>query len=129
VQLEVTPIYAGCLAILMIVLSFRVIARRRAAKVSVGDGGDNDLMKRIRVQANCAEYVPLGVLLLLVVELAGASAVLVHALGLALLAGRVMHAVGYGATPQIIPLRIIGMLLTFTMLGVSAGIAIFLAVF
>jgi uncharacterized membrane protein YecN with MAPEG domain len=69
------------------------------------------------------------VLLLLVVELAGASAVLVHALGLALLAGRVMHAVGYGATPQIIPLRIIGMLLTFTMLGVSAGIAIFLAVF
>ena len=125
--LAVTPIYAGCLALLFVVLSVRVVLRRRTAKVSVGDGGDKDLIKRIRVQANCAEYAPLGILLLLIVELSGAAALTVHELGLMLVAGRAMHAVGMGLTPQIPALRIIGMGLTFTMIGLSAVLALYLA--
>ena len=127
--LAITPIYAGLLAPLMIGLTARVIMRRREAKVSVGDGGDKDLIKRMRVQANCAENVPLGLVLLLVVELAGAAPVMVHALGLMLVAGRIMHAVGMGSTPQIVILRIIGMFLTLTMLGLSAILSLSLAIF
>ena len=127
--LAVTPIYAGCLALLFVVLSVRVILRRRVAKVSVGDGGEKVLIKRIRVQANCAEYAPLGLVLLLIVELSGAAALTVHELGLMLVAGRVMHAVGMGLTPQIPALRIIGMALTFTMIGLSAVLALYLTLF
>ncbi|MEL7279320.1 MAG: MAPEG family protein, partial [Pseudomonadota bacterium] len=107
----------------------RVILRRRAAKISVGDGGDKILMKRMRVQANCAEYVPLGVILLMIVELSGAASLTVHELGLMLVAGRVMHAAGMSITPQIPILRIIGMVLTLTMLGLSAVLALYLALF
>ena len=115
--LAVTPIYAAILALLLIGLSARVVQRRMAAGVSVGDGGDEDLIKRIRVQANCAEYAPLGLLLLLVNELAGASALIVHGLGIILVTGRVCHARGLGSSPQVLILRKVGMLLTFSMLA------------
>lgn len=126
-MISVTPIYAGILALLFLVLSVRVVLRRRSAKVSVGDGGDKILIKRMRVQANCAEYAPLGIVLLLVAELSGASALTLHELGLMLVAGRVMHAVGMSVTPQIPVLRIIGMVLTFTMIGLSGILAVYLA--
>jgi hypothetical protein len=114
--LAITPLYAGLIGLLFVVLSLRVSTRRIAAKVTSGDGGDKILFKRIRVQGNCAEYAPIGLLLLAMAEIQGAPIWVVHLLGLMLLAGRVMHAVGYGSTPQIIPLRRIGMMLTFLML-------------
>lgn len=127
--ITVTPIYAAILALLMVGLSVRVILRRGAAGISVGDGGDKELLKRIRVQANCSEYGPMGVILLLVVELSGATVLTLHELGLMLVAGRVMHAVGMSTTPQISALRIMGMGLTFTMLVLSAVLALYLVLF
>ncbi|WP_306115744.1 MULTISPECIES: MAPEG family protein [unclassified Roseovarius] len=115
-SLAITPLYGGLIGLLLVVLSVRVILRRRAARVSVGDGEDKDLRKRIRVQANCAEYAPIGLLLLAMAELQGAPGWVVHLLGLMLLAGRIFHVYGFGSTPQIIPMRQLGMGLTFGML-------------
>ena len=117
ILLHVTPIYAGLLALLFILLSARVIGRRIGAGVSLGDGGDARLMRRIRVQGNFAEYAPFGVLLLAVAELAGAAPLWLHLCGLLLLAGRIGHAIGLGAEPQIMILRRAGMVATFTALG------------
>jgi len=114
--LALTPLYAGLIGVLFVILSLRVSTRRMSAKVTSGDGDDKALFKRIRVQANCAEYAPIGLLLLAMVELQGAPVWMVHLFGLMLLTGRVMHAVGYGRTPQIVPLRRIGMMLTYLML-------------
>lgn len=114
--LAITPLYAGLIGVLFVILSFRVSTGRISTKVSVGDGGDKTLFKRIRVQANCAEYAPIGLLLLAMAELQGAPLWGVHLLGLMLLAGRVMHAVGYGSTPQVVPLRRYGMMITYLML-------------
>ena len=119
-SLTITPLYAGLTGLLFLWLSIRVIARRRSARVSVGDGADKDLIKRIRTQANCAEYAPLALILIAMAELQGASGWVVHLLGLALLAGRIGHAVGFGRTPQIIPLRQMGMILTFAVLLLAA---------
>lgn len=118
--LAITPLYGGLIGLLLVALSARVIFRRRAASVSVGDGDDKDLRKRIRVQANCAEYAPLGLILLAMAELQGAPGWVVHLLGVMLLAGRMLHAYGFGSTPQIIPLRQLGMLLTFLMIILAA---------
>ncbi len=115
-MLTVSPLYAGLLALLFIGLSFRVVAARRQQKVSVGDGGDKLVLKRMRAQANCAEYAPLGLLLLAMAELQGMPGWLVHVFGTMLLAGRLLHAYGFGATPQVVKARVWGMYLTVAML-------------
>ncbi len=114
------PLYAGLLALLLMYLSLNVVRMRFRHKVSVGDGGENEVIKAMRVQANCAEYAPFGVLLLVLAELQGMPVWLVHLFGLMLVAGRVMHAYGFGSTPQKVPLRQWGMYLTLTMIGATA---------
>lgn len=114
--LSITPLYAGLIGLLFVMLSIRVIFGRFTAKVSVGDGGDKALIKRMRVQANCAEYAPIGLLLLAMAEIQNAPIWVVHLLGLMLLVGRISHAVGLGITPQNIVLRRVGIALTFLMI-------------
>ena len=53
----ITEFYAGVLAILFFALSIRVVAVR--GRVSLGDGGDPMVLRRMRGHANFAEYVPL----------------------------------------------------------------------
>ncbi|SLN49749.1 Inner membrane protein YecN [Roseivivax jejudonensis] len=118
-MLSVTPIYAALLTALFIALSVRVIRARQGAGVSLGHGGDPGLEARIRAQGNCAEYAPLGILLLLLAELQGAPAIALHPLGLLLLAGRVAH--GLALTRGALGLRVAGMALTFTMLAITAA--------
>ena len=53
-------------------------------------------------------------------EFQGLPAVLVHGLGLALLSGRSLHALGLSRTPEDLRFRVAGMSLTFIVLGVAA---------
>lgn len=117
---EITSIYAALLALLFLALSLRVVRFRREHRLSLGDAGNTSLLKRMRAQANCAEYTPIGLLLLLLVEMQGAPAILVHLLGLALLVGRILHAYGFSTSPPKMALRIAGMVLTFAMIAISA---------
>ena len=116
---SVTPIYAAVLALLFVALSMRVIGLRFRRRVSLGDGGDAELMQRIRAQANCAEYAPFGVLLLLIAELTGAPVWALHLSGLCLLAGRLAHGVALSGRMKF-ALRKTGMVLTFTSICLSA---------
>ncbi|MGC1505865.1 MAG: MAPEG family protein [Sulfitobacter sp.] len=118
--ITITPIYASLTALIFLVLTWRVIRYRRAHMISLGDNGDKNLLKRMRAQANCAEYAPLALLILLLVELAAAPAVAVHVMGIALVAGRALHGYGFASTPQKIILRQLGMLLTLLVIGLGA---------
>ena len=113
-MLTITPVYAALIAFVFIALSLNVIRQRRRGKISVGDHGDKAMIKAMRTHANCAEYAPFGLLLIALAEFQGGGAWLINLLGLSLLAGRLLHAYGFGRTPQIIILRQIGMGLTFT---------------
>ena len=119
----VTPLYAAALTALFITLSLRVIVLRRSGRVSLGDAGNPALLVRIRAQGNCAEYAPLGIVLLLLAELAGAAPALLHLSGLVLLAGRISHAWALSG-PGRLGARTIGMLMTFTALALSAALAL-----
>ncbi|MEH6644091.1 MAPEG family protein [Sulfitobacter sp.] len=116
----ITPIYAGLLTLVFLALSIMVIRQRFAVRTSVGDAGDKGMIKRMRTQANFAEYVPLGLILMLSAELQSAPAMAVHAMGASLLVGRICHAIGMSRTPQVFLLRQIGILLTFAMLALTA---------
>lgn len=113
--------YAALLALLFVALSWRTIGLRRRYRVAVGDGGQPELLRAMRVHANFAEYVPLALLLIALVEIGGSPAWLVHGLGLALLVARCAHAWGVSQTKEDFRFRVAGMMLTFGVLGISAA--------
>ena len=122
--MRITAIYAGLLALLFVLLSVRVISLRRAGRVGLGDGGDALLARRIRVHGNFAEFVPLGLILIGLSESLGVAPLLVHGLGLALLVGRVSHAWGVSQPNEVLVFRSVGMVLTFGVLVVGAGVCL-----
>ncbi|MEX0286693.1 MAG: MAPEG family protein [Paracoccaceae bacterium] len=125
---EITPIYIALIALFFLWLSGRVIAVRRSHSISLGDGGDKVLERRIRAQGNCAEYAPIGLLLLLALELQGAQVWVLHVLGLMLLAGRVLHGLALNHRKPAPMMRISGMLLTLGMIAVAAILSLGMAV-
>ncbi len=120
--LAVTPIYAAVLAVVFVALSLRVIFQRQRAKVSLGDGGDQRLLRRQRVQGNFAEYAPFALLLMALAEWQGVPAWSLHLIGVALVAGRLLHAYGVNQEAEKLQFRGAGMMLTFFAL-ISGAIA------
>lgn len=118
--MQVTPLYAGLFALLFVVLSLRTLRLRRTLRIPIGDGGDPAMLRAMRVHANFAEYSPLGLLLLFLVEATGASLLMLHLLGGAMLAGRVVHALGVSRVQERYAYRVVGMALTLAPLVVAA---------
>jgi len=122
--LIVSPLYVGLCALIFVVLSARVIRGRSRRQVILGHGGHADLETAIRVHANFAEYVPLALLAIVLVEAAGFSRTWVHALGIALVVARLVHAHGLSAAKQPAPGRIVGVTLTFAVLVIGGALLI-----
>lgn len=118
--MKITALYAALLAALFIVLSVRTLSYRRGQKVEIGDGGDRELLRRVRVHANFAEYTPLALILIGFAKSLGLAALAVHGLGLVLLFGRTVHAYGLSQSPHILAMRVAGMVATFTAIGIAA---------
>lgn len=120
--LPVTALYAAIFAVFLIVLAFRVIFQRNTAKVALYDGGDATLGKRIRVHGNFTEYVPLALIIMGLGEINGATPWMIHAMGVVLLAGRLMHV--WAIESENLTRRIIGMSATFLVLLAGAILAV-----
>jgi len=92
----ITALYAGVLALLLVVLALRVVRLRWKFRVGLGDGGEKAMIRAIRIHGNATEHVPVALLLLLVAELNHAGPTFLHACGAVLVAARVLHALGLG---------------------------------
>jgi uncharacterized membrane protein YecN with MAPEG domain len=112
----ILPLYAALLAIMFVVLSIRTIRQRRKLKIGLGDAGNKDMQRAMRVHANFAEYVPLCLLMIYLVEQSGVYAWFVHTLCLGLLVGRLSHAYGVSQQRENFRFRVTGMSLTFAVL-------------
>lgn len=119
--MRATPIYAALLALLFIVLSIRTIRLRQRLRVAIGDGAQPLLQRAMRVHANFAEYVPIALLLIYFIEVETQPQWLVHALGIALLVGRMSHAYGVSQVHEKLQFRMTGMLLTFGVIILAAA--------
>lgn len=115
--MTVTPLYAGILAFLFLALSIRVIGVR--GRVSLGDGGDPLVLRRMRGHANFAEYVPLILVMMAMLELGHASIYLLHGLGVALVVARLLHGYALSFTQKFKFGRFWGTALTLGLLIVS----------
>ncbi len=124
-----TAFYAALAAFFFIYLSFRVIGARRRARVALGDGEDRTLQRRMRAHGNFAEYAPLALILMGLAEAQGAPLWTVHVVGLALLAGRALHAYGVCQDPEPLKYRQAGMALTFAVLAVGGLLNLALVLF
>lgn len=124
-MMTVTMLYAGLLAIWFLVLSVRVIqARLGPGGPSLGDGGIPRMTRLIRGHANFAEYVPLVLVLMALLEQGGSPRWLLHALGVTLLAGRLLHGYAFSFTTKFVFGRTAGVALTFTALLVGGVLCI-----
>ena len=123
----VTPLYAGLLVVLFVLLSSRVIASRLSGKVAFGDGGDRDLLRRIRGHANFVEYVPLALLMMAVLELSRYSIYVLHALGILLLIARVLHGYAFSFAAHSGFGRRVGAALTLLVLVIEAVLCLYQA--
>lgn len=120
----ITGVYAAIAALAFVYLSMRVIRIRRGKGISVGPAGDPELERAIRVQGNFIEYAPITLLLLFIAEQNGLAGLATHLLGLLFLAGRLIHFRGFRSADAPGRLRVAGMVITFTVLGILATITI-----
>ena len=127
-SLTITAFYAGFLGLLLLALSGQVVKNRLRARVSLGSGDDRQLERAVRAQANLAEYAPLTLLLMAILELGGAAPWLLHGCGSVFLVSRVLHATGM-ANPML-PLqgRRVGIAGTWLVLLVLSLAAIVMAI-
>lgn len=121
---SITTLYAGIIGLLLLALSYLVVRNRRRARVSLGSGEDPDLQRAIRAQANLAEYAPMALILMVVLETGGASAWLLHACGSVLVVSRVLHALGMTAPGIHLDGRRLGIAGTWLVLLVLSGAAV-----
>jgi uncharacterized membrane protein YecN with MAPEG domain len=69
----------------------------------------------------------MALVLLALAESLKAPSLILHLLGLALVAGRVIHAYGLSQTPHIMKARVTGMMLTLTTIALTALVCFVLA--
>jgi uncharacterized membrane protein YecN with MAPEG domain len=122
----ITALWTGMLGLLMLVLAMRVVRTRVTENVIFGDGGNTVMLQRIRVHANFIEYVPMGVVLMLVLELNGAGATVLHSLGATLFVARLLHAFGLSTSTGTTPGRFVGTILTWLVLIAGCVLALWL---
>jgi uncharacterized protein len=120
-MLPIAAIYAALLAIVGVVLGERVGLFRLKTKVSLGDGGDGEMIVRNRQHMNFVENVPMALILIALVEMNDGSAGWVHGLGGVLLAARIIHPFGLSAEKLMQPARLIGAGLTILVILTAAG--------
>lgn len=104
----ITMMYTGLLGLWFLALSVRVIQGRGSSGISLGDGGDALLQRRVRGHGNFAEYVPLILLMLGFLEYAASPAWLLHLLGATLLIARLGHGYALAFHTNFPPGRLVG---------------------
>jgi uncharacterized protein len=102
----ITGFYLGILALLYVALGLQVSRLRRGHRVVFGDGDNIKLRSAIRAHGNFAEYVPIIVLLVAMLEMSGLPAMRVHLLMGGLLVARLLHPLGMYAKPNTLQFRI-----------------------
>lgn len=92
VPLSAVAVYAGLNGLILIWLGANVGRVRKQEKVWMGDGGNLRVVRAMRGQANFVELAPMTLFLMALAALLGAPSLAIHALGVMLTLGRLLHA-------------------------------------
>lgn len=118
--LPITLTIAGASALISIWLGLRVSQLRIRHKIMVGDAADERVVRRMRAHANFAEYTPIFLILLGLVELAHGSETWLWIVAILFVLARLAHPFGMDR-PAPNAMRMGGALLTWLiLLGLAA---------
>ena len=92
--LPVTLVMAAAAVFLNVWLGMRIARYRRDFKVSVGDGGHEPLLRRMRAQANYIESAPFVLILIAALEISGANRRGLGLIAVIYLLVRISHGIG-----------------------------------
>ena len=84
----------GAAAVINLWLGVRVSRTRMVEKVSIGDGGNPRLIARMRAQLNFAEYTPIVLILIALIEFGAGSQLWLWVASALYLLGRLLHPIG-----------------------------------
>lgn len=125
-NLPLTLTTAAAAGLINLWLAIRIGQVRTSQKVSVGDGGNEFVLRRMRAQANFVEYTPFVLILIAGLEASGHAATWLWVVGVVYMIGRLAHGLGMDGGALGIG-RMIGTLTSMlTLLGLS-GYAIYVA--
>ncbi len=124
--LQITALYASALAFYFVAWAFHVSFTRAATGVRTGDGGNPTMLTAMRRHGNMAEFMPFALLMMALGEAGGLSAPWLHASGLLLVLGRVVHPFGITNDGGPVAARVVGQLATYAATLIPAA-AILLA--
>jgi len=116
----VTALYAGLLGLMAIAIAFKAGRLRGQLNIPLGDGGNRDMLLAMRRHANFAEWVPLALVLIGLLEMSGVSRTAIHALGGGLFAARACHALGLRADTMQGTGRLVGAAGTALIVAISS---------
>ena len=122
--LPITLTAAGAAALINLWLAIRVGQVRTKEKVMIGDGGNENVIRRMRAHANFTEFTPFILILIGAIELATGTSTWLWAVSSLYLVGRLLHAFGMDG---FMPGRMIGTLITMVSLLGLGGYAIYVA--
>ena len=95
---SITAGYLAVLALVYAALAINVVRQRRQNRAAFGDAGNPALRSAIRAHGHFAEYVPIIVLMVAMLEMSGMPGWRVHLLMGVLLVSRLLHPFGMYAT-------------------------------
>lgn len=95
--LPITLTAAGCAALINLWLGIRIGQMRTKEKISIGDGGNDNLIRRMRAQSNFIEFTPIVLVLLGLVESASGTSTWLWVVAALYLIGRILHPLGMDA--------------------------------
>ncbi|EAU42618.1 hypothetical protein FP2506_07251 [Fulvimarina pelagi HTCC2506] len=124
--LGAVAIYCGLNIAILFWISFAIGRIRVRHQIMVGDGGNAHLAKAMRGHANAIEIMPMTLLALALAALLGAWPSVIHALGLALTIGRVLHGLHFTRAEAPLWQRMIGFGLSMASMLASAATAVFM---
>ena len=107
--------YGGAMVYPLLVLGVLVTRARVTTQTDIGDAGKPKMAGSLRAHANNTEWVPMALLMMwtLSISVFGASIWVIHAIGVTLTVGRILHAIGLSRSTGPSVLRFVGMILTW----------------
>ncbi|MEO1045802.1 MAG: MAPEG family protein [Pseudomonadota bacterium] len=93
-DIPITLTMAALAALINIWLAVRIGRVRGSEKVSVGDGGSDIVLRRMRAQANFVENTPFVLALIAALEIAGHGSIMLWSIGYIYMAARIAHGFG-----------------------------------
>jgi uncharacterized membrane protein YecN with MAPEG domain len=117
--LPITLTLAGAAMMINAWIAYRVGQMRGLHKVSIGDGGVEPLIARMRAHSNFVEYTPFFLILLGLIEMARGSPLWLWVVGIVFILARIAHVFGMDRPPGN-RLRMIGTMVSgFVLLGLA----------